>query len=153
MDDWEKFSKMLLPEKENSQSLLNIKDTADADYVDTKRVCKGNEKKKKIGECHDLYIQNCTLLLAEVLENFRNICLKICKLDFAKFISAPGLASQTALKKAKVKLELLTDIDMLLIVEKGIGVGICHSIYRYEKSNNKYMKDYDKDKESSYIRY
>ena len=126
MDDWEKFSKMLLPEKENSQSLLNIKDTADADYVDTKRVCKGNEK--KIGECHDLDIQNCTLLLAEVLENFRNICLKICKLDFAKFISAAGLASETALKKAKVKLELLTDIDMLLIVEKGIGVGICHSI-------------------------
>ena len=100
-----------------------------------------------------MYIQNCTLLLAEVLENFRNICLKICKLDFAKFISAPRLASQTALKKAKVKLELLTDIDMLLIVEKGIGVGICRSIYRYEKSNNKYMKDYDKDKESSYIRY
>ena len=48
--------------------------------------------KKKIGEYHDLYIQNCTLLLAEVFENFRNICLKICKLDFAKFISAPGLA-------------------------------------------------------------
>ena len=74
--------------------------------------------KKKIGEYHDLYIQNCTLLLAEVFENFRYICLKICKLDFAKFISAPGLAWQAALKKPKVKLELLTDIDMLLIVEK-----------------------------------
>ena len=139
MDDWEKFNEMLLPEKENSQSLLNMKDIADADYVHTKRVCKGKEK--KIGEYHDLYIQNGILLLADVFENFRNICLKIWKLDFAKFIWAPGLAWQAALKMAKVKLELLTDIDMLLIVEKGIGVGICHSIYQYAKSNNKYMKD------------
>ena len=56
-----------------------------------------------------------------------------------------------ALKKAKVKLELLTDVNMLLMVEKGIKGGICHSIHRYAKANNKYMKDYDKSKESSYL--
>ena len=56
-------------------------------------------------------------------------------------------------KKTKVKLDLLTDIDMLLIVEKGIKGGICHSIYSYANANNKYMKDYDKNKESSYIQY
>ena len=55
-----------------------------------------------------------------------------------------------ALKKTKLKLDLLTDIDMLLMVEKG---GICHSIYQYAKANNKYMKDYDKNKESSYLQY
>ena len=66
---------------------------------------------------------------------------------------APGLAWKAAIKKTKVKLDLLTDIDILLIVEKGISGGICHSIYQYAKANNKYMKDYDKNKESSYIQY
>ena len=56
-------------------------------------------------------------------------------------------------KKTKVKLDLLTDIDMLLMVEKGIREGIYYSIYRYSKANNKYMKDYDKNKESSYLQY
>ena len=53
----------------------------------------------------------------------------------------------------KVKLELLTDIDMLLMVEKGIRGGICKAIRRHAKPNNKYMKDYDKNKESSYLKY
>ena len=73
--------------------------------------------------------------------------LKIYHLDLVKFISAPGLAWQAALKKAEVKLELLTDIDMLLMVEKNLRGGICHAIYQYTKANNKYMKDYDKNKE------
>ena len=68
-------------------------------------------------------------MLANVFENFRNMCLEICKLDPAKFLSAPGLAWQAALNKTKIKLDLLTDIDMLLMVEKGIRGGICHSIY------------------------
>ena len=59
----------------------------------------------------------------------------------------------SSFKKAKVKLALLTDINMLLMVEKGIRVGICHSIYQYTKANNKYMKDYDKNKESLYLQY
>ena len=56
-------------------------------------------------------------------------------------------------KKTKVKLDLLTDIDMLLMVEKGIRTGICHSIYQYAKANNKYMKYYDQHKESAYFQY
>ena len=72
------------------------------------------------------------------------MCLKICELDSAEFLSAPGLAWQIALKKAKVKLDLLTDIDMLLMVEVGMRGGTCHSIYRYAKANSKYMKNYDK---------
>ena len=60
---------------------------------------------------------------------------------------------EAAFKKTKVKLDLLTDINMLLMVEKGIRGGICHSIYRYAKANNKYMKYYDKNKESSYLQY
>ena len=82
--------------------------------------------------------------------------LEICVLkniEPAKKISASGLASQAALKNTKVKLHLLTDINMLLILKKGIRGGICHAIYQYAKANNKYMKDYDKNKESSYLQY
>ena len=76
-----------------------------------------------------MYVQSDTLLLADVFENFRNKCIEICELEPAHFLSAPGLAWQACLKKARVKLELSTDIDMLLIVEKGIRGGICNSIH------------------------
>ena len=81
------------------------------------------------------------------------MCLKINELDPAHFLSALGLAWKACLKKTEIKLELLTDIDMLLMVEKGIRGRICHAIHRYAKANNKYMKNYDQNKESSYIQY
>ena len=67
-----------------------------------------------------MYVQSDTLLLAYVFENFRNKCIEIYELDPAYFLSAPGLAWQACLKKTEVKLGLLTDVDMLLMVEKGI---------------------------------
>ena len=81
------------------------------------------------------------------------MCLKIYELDPAKFLSAIGLAWQAAFKKTKVKLDLSTDIHMLLRAEKGIRGGACHSIYQYTKANGKYMKDYGKNKESSNLKY
>ena len=75
-------------------------------------------------------MQSATLLLADVFENFRNMCIKVYELDPAHFLSLPGLAWQACLKKANVKLELLTDNDMLLMVEEGVRGGICHSIHR-----------------------
>ena len=108
---------------------------------------------KNRGEYHDLYVQSDTLLLADVFENFRNKCLEIYELDPIYFVSAPGLAWQACLKKTGVKLELLTDIDMLLMVEKGTRGGICQATHRYAKANNKYMKNYDKNNEPSYIEY
>ena len=95
-----------------------------------------------------MYVQSDTLLLANVFENVRNMSLKKCELDSDKFPSAPVLVWQAALKKTEVKLESLSDTDMLLIVGKGIRGGICDAIRRYAKANNKYMKDYDKNKES-----
>ena len=92
------------------------------------------------------------IIVSRCIENFRYICLEIYELDPSKFLPAPGLAWKSALKMTKVKLDLLTDINMPLMVEKGIRGGICHSIYRYSKANNKYMKDYNKYKESSYIK-
>ena len=93
-------------------------------------------KLKNLGEYHDLYVQSDTLLLADVFENFRNKCLELYELDPAHFLSLPGLAWQVCLKKTNVELELLTDYDMLLMVEEGIRGGICHSIHRYAKANN-----------------
>ena len=75
------------------------------------------------------------------------------ELDLAHFLSLPGLAWQACLKKTSMKLELLTDYDMLLMVEEGIRGGICHSIHRYAKANNKYIKNYNENEESSYIQY
>ena len=68
-------------------------------------------------------------------------------------MSAPGLSWQACLKKKGVKLELLTDYDMLLMIEKRIRGGICQAKHSYAKANNKYMKNYDKNNESSYIEY
>ena len=66
-------------------------------------------------------------------------------MDPAKFLSAPEIEWQTAVKKAEVQLELITDIDMLLMVERGTRGGICYAFHHYAKANNKYMKDYDKN--------
>ena len=93
-------------------------------------------------------------MISGVFENFRNIYLETYELDPENFFSAPGLAWQVPLKKTNAKLDLLTDIDTLsIMVETGIRGGICHSIYRHAKANSKYLKDYDKNKESSYIHY
>ena len=88
-----------------------------------------------------------------MFENFRHMCLKEYELDPAHFLSLPGLAWQACLKKTNIELELLTDCNMLLMVEEGIRGGICHSIHRYAKVNNKYMKNYNINEESSYIQY
>ena len=111
-----------------------------------------NSNNKDLGDYHGFYVQSDTLFLADVFESFRKKCIEIYDLDPAHFLSAPGLAWQACLKKTEVKLELLTNVDMLFKIEKGIRGGICHAIYRYAKANNKYMKDYD-NYESSYIQY
>ena len=141
MDDWEKFIETTLPEKEEFYSSLSMEEFTDADYMHGKRVCK-DFKIKNLGEYHDWYLKSDTVILADVFKNFRKMCLKIYELDPVKFISAPGLAWQAALKKAKVNLELLIDINMLLIIEKGIREGICAAIHWYAKANK---KDYDKN--------
>ena len=129
-----------------------MKDITDVDYRHGKTVFEYLIN-KNLGDYHDLYVQSDTLLLADVFENFRNTCIKVYELDPAHFLTAPGLAWEACLKKTKVKLELSTEVDMLLMVEKGIRGGICHAIYRYSKGNNKYMKNYNKYKEESFIQY
>ena len=152
MDSWEKFNETVLPPKKAFYSNLSIEDISDEDYAHAQKVSDVFEI-KNLGEYHDLYVQSDTLLLADVYENFRNMCLDKYKLDSVYFVSAPGLAWQACLKKTGVKLELITDYDMILMIEKGIRGGICQATHRYAKANNKYMKNYDKNIESSYIEY
>ena len=152
MDSWEKFNETSLPSKEDFYSNLNMEDIDDIDYRHGNNVFKGF-KLENLGDYHDLYVQSDTLLLADVFENFRDMCIKVYELDPAHFVSLPGLAWQACLKKTNIELEPLTDYDMLLMVEKGIRGGICHSIHQYAKANNKYMKNYDNNEESSYIQY
>ena len=152
MDSWEKFNEKSLPSTEYFYSNLNIEDIDDIDYRHGNNVFKGF-KLENLGDYHDLYVQSDTLLLADVFENFRDMRLKEYELDQAHFLSLPGLAWQACLKKTGGELELLTDYDMLLMVEEGRRGGICHSIHRYAKANNKYMKNYINNEESSYIQY
>ena len=152
MDSWERFSEISLLSKEDFYSNLNMEDISDIDYRHANNVFKGF-KLENLGDYHDIYVQSDTLLLADVFNNFRDMCIKEYEVDPAHFLSLPGLAWQACLKKTNIELELLTDYDMLLMVEEGIRGGICNSIHRYAKTNNKYMKNYNKDEESSYIQY
>ena len=152
MDSWEKFNEISLPSKEDFYSNLNMEDIDYIDYRHGNNMFRGF-KLEHLGDYHDLYVQSDTLLLANVFENFRNMFIKEYELAHAHFLSLPGLAWQACLKKTNIELELLTDYDMLLMVEERIKSGICHSIHRYAKANNKYMKKYNNNEESSYIQY
>ena len=96
---------------------------------------------------------NQKLLLADIFEKFRDKCIEIYGLDPSHFLSAPGLTWQAFLKETEVELELLTDIYILLMIEAGIRGGMCQAVHKYAKASNKYMKNYDKNIESSYLMY
>ena len=146
MDSWERFNETSLSPKKYFYSELTLEDISDKDYLHAQKVFE--EHCTDMGDYHDLYVQTDTFLLANVFEKFRDKCIELCGLDPSYFYSAPGLAWQACLKETDVKLELLTDYQMLLMIEKGIRGGMCQSVHRYAKANNKYMKNY-----SSYLTY
>ena len=152
MDDWDRFNEEKLPNKSDFYSSLNMEDISEIVYRHAKKVF-NKFNIKNLGEYHDLYVQSYTLLIADVFESFRNLCIKTYKVDPGYFLSLPGLAWQGCLKKTGVKLELISDIDMLLMLEDGIRGGICHSVLRHAKANNKYMKDYDENKDDYFLIY
>ena len=147
IDSWEKFNQTSLPPKRAYYCKLNEEDVIDADYKHAQKVWEMFEIKNQ-GKNHDLYVMSDTSLLSDVFENFRDKCIEIYGLDLTHFLSALGLAWKACLKKAGVNLELLTGIDMLLMVEEGIRGGNCEALHRYAKASNKYMKNYDKSIES-----
>ena len=152
MDDWDRFNEEKLPDKSDFYSSLNMEHISEIGYRHASELF-NKFNIKNLGEYHDLYVQSDNILLPDVFESFRNLCLNTYKLDPAYFLSLPGLAWHACLKHSGIKLELIIDIVMLLMLEEGIRGGICHSVFRHAKANNKYMKDYDENKESFFLIY
>ena len=153
MNGFEKFSEEKLPPKKDFYSKLNDCGISEEEYEHAQKIWK-EFKIQNLGEYHDLYLKSDVLLLADVFEEFRNICLENYALDPAWYYTSPGLSWDALLKHSKVKLELLTDPDKLLLFEKGIRGGISMISNRYGKANNKYMEEkYDPSQPSKYLAY
>jgi len=133
-------------------SILNDTDISEDDCKHAQKVWDAF-KIRNLGEYHDLYLKTDVFLLADVFENFRETCLHRYKLDPCHYMSSPGLSWKVMLKMTKINLDLFSDIDIQLLVEKGLRGGISYIAHRYAKANNKYMRDYNPQDESSYLMY
>ena len=153
MDSEEKFNDTKLPPREAFYSKLSGKGITEKDYNHAGDVWNTFNMKIFL-EYHDLYNITDVLLLTDVFENFRDLCLKIYGLDPVYYFTAPQLAWDACLKMTSVKLELLSDEEMLLMIEEGIRGGISIISNRYGEANNKYMrKGFNKNKPSKYLMY
>ena len=149
MNNWDKFNDIELPKK---YSKLYDEDISDDDYERTNLVWNGF-KLKYMGEYHDLYLKTDVLLLTDVFENFRILCMKYDGLDPAYYMTLPNFVWDAMLKKTNIVLDLVHDQDMYGMIEKGKGGGACQVSPKFAKANNKYMKSYTQDTISSYLVY
>ncbi len=152
MDSWDRFEEQHLPPKKAFYSKLSNEHISDADYAHAKNVWKAFDC-GNLGDYCDLYNRTDVLLLADVFENFRKTCMKQYGLDPAQYYTSPGLSWDALLKKTGVELELLTDYDQHLFIEKGMRGGISMVSKRYAKANNPRVEGYDPRKPNSYIQY
>lgn len=152
MDSFDKFEETNLPPIDKFYSTLNNSSISKDDYKHGQNVW-NKFNCRNLGDYHDLYLLVDVLLLTDIFENFRDVCYKNYGLDPCWYYTAPGLAWDAMLKMTKVELELITDLDMYLFIEKGIRGGIVQSVKKYAKANNKYVPDYDPSKPPSYITY
>ena len=153
VDSINKFSETQLPPIESFYSKLNDEGISDEDYLHAQKVWKVF-KCETFRDYHNIYNVSDVLILADVFENFRDVCSENYGIDPAHHFTSPGLAWDAALKKTKIELELLNDYDMLLMIQKGIRGGISMISNRYGVANNVYMNEmYDPSKESTYIQY
>ena len=152
MNSFKKFDERQLPKKEDFYSLLNDENISDDDYQHAIDVWNTFDI-QNMGEYHDLYLKSDILLLADVFENFREACLEYYILDPTHYITSPGMAWDAMPRMTEINLELVTDIDMQLFIEKGMRGGISYIANRHLKANNKYMENYNESEVSSYIIY
>ena len=149
MDSWNRFNETSLPHKKDFYSRLNIKSIIDIDYIQATRVFK-EFKMNNLGDYHDF--------MFKAIPYFLLIYLKILEICISKYMSLiqltlPGFARHACLKITGVNLELITDINMLLMIESGMRGGVCHVIHSYAEGNNKYINNYDENKEPSFLSY
>ena len=153
MSSWDKFEEFQLPPIEAFYSNLNMSNVSEGDYEHAHKVWK-EFNIRNLGEYHDLYLCTDVILLSNMFEAFRDSCLEHYSFDPAHFYTLPGLAWKACLKKTGIRLELLTNPDMLLMFEHGIRRGITQAVHRYASANNKYMGElYNPKEESSYLQY
>ena len=153
MDSYDKFDiDPLTLTKLNFRNDLTGEDIGDEDFEFYKEIC-NRFNIKTLGEYHDLYLKSDVLLLSDVFENFRETCFQYYKLDPAHYYSAPGLSWNACLKMTGIELELISDVDMYLMIEKGLRGGMSVISHRKAEANNKYMTSYDPEKPSKYITY
>ncbi|XP_074037614.1 uncharacterized protein [Leptinotarsa decemlineata] len=141
-----------LPSKSDFYDQLNEKHISEDDYERAKRVWSLFEC-ETLGDYSDLYLKSDVLILCDIFENFRNICLDKYKLDPAHYFTSPGHSWDAMLKYTGVELELLTDIDMITFFQKGIRGGISQCSERKHVANNRFLPDYDENEASSFITY
>jgi hypothetical protein len=149
---FERFDEARLPPKKAFYSQLSREHITDADYQHAQRVWEAFGC-KTFGDYHDIYLRTDVLLLADVLETFRNTSMKHYGLDPAHYYTAPGMSWDALLKKTRVNLEPLTDIDMHLFFEKGLHGGISMVSHRHVKANNPQVEGHDPEKPTSWIKY
>ena len=142
MNSWKKFNETELPSKDKFYSTLNLEDNSDDDYAHAINVW-NTFNINNLDEYHDLHVKLDITLLADIFENFRDKHIETDKLDPAYFLTTLELSWWACFKKAGVKLELLTDKKVYAVVY----------VHSYAEANNKYMKNYDKNKESSLLMY
>ena len=152
MNSFKRFDECKLPSKDKFYSSLKDKGISDEDYERAIDVW-NTFNIKSLGEYHDLYLKTDVLLLCDVFEKFINICVEYYELDPCHYINIPELAWDAMLKMTGVNLRLIDGIDKHLFIEKGMRGGVSCITRRYCKANNKYVKNYDKDKENTYISY
>ena len=152
MDSFKKFSENRLPDKSRFFSSLKDECISEKDRQRANDVWNAF-KMKTIGDYHDLYLKTDVLLLADIFEKFIKACLNYYRLDPCHYFSSPGLAWDAMLKMTKIELVLISYIDMHLFIEKRMRGGISYIAKRHSKASNKYMKDYDNNKENVYIIY
>ena len=153
MDSIEKFNDPKPPPRRGFYSKLSGRGISEKNYKHVWNVW-NTFKMKTFKDYHELYNETDVLLLADVFENFRDLCLKIYGLDPVYYFTAPGLAWDACLKMTDIDLELLSDPDMLLMFEKGIRRGISMISNRYGEANNKYMsKGFNRNKLKKYLMY
>lgn len=152
IDSISKLNQVSLPTREEFYDALNEEHISELDHkraVDVWRVfgC------TTLGDYSDIYLKSDVLLLADVFENFRNICLEQYKLDPAQYYTSPGLTWDAMLKHTSIELELLVDMDMLHFIRKGIRGGVSTCVCRKAIANNSYLPNYDCSQPSSFIMY
>jgi hypothetical protein len=152
-DSPEKFKETCLPPTEKFYSSLNKENVTEEEYQNAQKIW-NTFKIKNLQEFTQLHNKVDVLLLADIMENLRDISLETYKVDPAWYFTTPGFAWNCMLKMTKKKLEMLTDNDMILMIENGIRGGIPQCSNRYAMANNKYIKEkFDKTKESTFFEY